>query len=97
MLDRIARNWSTVVVPVIDVILDDTIQYKRLLGEDIQVGGFSWGLVFNWHILPERERKRRDHKDYLPMWYVAMHALPPYVLCPLGSGSLLDYNDYMPR
>ena len=27
----------------------------------VAVGGFSWDLIFNWHQIPEREKKRREH------------------------------------
>jgi hypothetical protein len=47
LLDRIARNSTTVVCPVIDGIADDTFKYGG--GRDYQVGGFSWNLqVWNF-------------------------------------------------
>jgi len=42
LLDRIARNSSNVVTPVIDVIDDDTFQYHH--GPALAVGGFDWNL-----------------------------------------------------
>jgi len=59
LLDRIAANWSNVVIPVIDVIDDKTMQYKFGDAKATNVGGFDWGLQFNWHGIPEREMKRR--------------------------------------
>lgn len=43
LLDRIARNSTTVVCPVIDVIDEDTlaIHFDK---KSVQVGGFDWGL-----------------------------------------------------
>jgi hypothetical protein len=41
-LDRIARNSSNVVTPVIDVIDDNTFQYHY--GPGLAVGGFDWNL-----------------------------------------------------
>jgi polypeptide N-acetylgalactosaminyltransferase len=47
LLDRIARDRTTVVCPVIDSIADDTFSYKG--GGGYQVGGFSWNLqVWNF-------------------------------------------------
>jgi polypeptide N-acetylgalactosaminyltransferase len=42
LLDRIARNSTTVVCPVIDVISDDTLAYHG--GAYFAVGGFDWNL-----------------------------------------------------
>lgn len=61
LLDRIARNTTTVVCPVIDVIDDTTLQYHYHDSTGVQVGGFDWNLQFNWHPVPDIERKR--HKD----------------------------------
>ncbi|KAL7016776.1 hypothetical protein ACKWTF_010134 [Chironomus riparius] len=61
LLDRIAKNTTTVVCPVIDVIDDTTLQYHYHDSTGVQVGGFDWNLQFNWHPVPESERKR--HKD----------------------------------
>ena len=59
LLDRIARNKTNVVCPIIDVINDDTLAYQK--SSYLAVGGFDWNLIFNWHGVPERERKRRNH------------------------------------
>jgi len=59
LLERIARDPTNVVCPVIDVISDDTLAYQG--GSYFAVGGFDWNLQFNWHSLPEHERKRRTH------------------------------------
>ena len=42
LLDRIARNSTNVVTPIIDVINDTTFQYHH--GPGIAVGGFDWDL-----------------------------------------------------
>lgn len=42
LLDRIARNATNVVTPVIDVIDDNTFQYHH--GPGVAVGGFDWNL-----------------------------------------------------
>ncbi|KAK8396083.1 hypothetical protein O3P69_005295 [Scylla paramamosain] len=61
LLDRIARDPTNVVCPVIDVISDDTFQIRLSKPKDVQVGGFSWGLIFNWHAIPSKERARHQH------------------------------------
>lgn len=45
LLDRIKRNPTTVVCPVIDSIEDSTFRYRTHRGPSISVGGFSWKLV----------------------------------------------------
>ncbi|XP_055328934.1 polypeptide N-acetylgalactosaminyltransferase 5-like [Paramacrobiotus metropolitanus] len=61
LLDRIARNWTTVVCPVIDVIDDATFEYHYGRASGTQVGGFDWNLQFNWHGIPDREKQRRKY------------------------------------
>ncbi|KAH8234309.1 hypothetical protein KR038_007247 [Drosophila bunnanda] len=60
LLDRIARNSTTVVCPVIDVINDDTLEYHFRDSTGVNVGGFDWNLQFSWHPVPDRERKRHN-------------------------------------
>ncbi|KHJ85386.1 hypothetical protein OESDEN_14890, partial [Oesophagostomum dentatum] len=59
LLDRIKRDPTTVVCPVIDVIDDQTFEYHYSKAYFTNVGGFDWGLQFNWHAIPERDRKLR--------------------------------------
>ncbi|CAG7722498.1 unnamed protein product, partial [Allacma fusca] len=67
LLDRIGRNYTTVVCPVIDVIDDTTFEYKYDTGppESIthSVGIFDWDLTFKWATLSEREKKRHNDKS----------------------------------
>ncbi|KAL4222733.1 N-acetylgalactosaminyltransferase [Mactra antiquata] len=67
LLDRIAENKSNVVCPVIDVIEDDSFKYQYGNARSTSIGGFDWNLQFNWHAIPENERKRREYKDYAPV------------------------------
>lgn len=62
LMGPIAENRTTVVTPVIDVIDDTTFKYNYGSVSSVSVGGFDWNLQFNWHGLPERERKRRKHE-----------------------------------
>ncbi|XP_063842442.1 putative polypeptide N-acetylgalactosaminyltransferase 9 isoform X7 [Scylla paramamosain] len=59
LLDRIGRNWTSAVTPVIDVISDDTLEYTY--SSFVAVGGFDWNLQFNWHAIPSKERARHQH------------------------------------
>ncbi|XP_021925113.1 putative polypeptide N-acetylgalactosaminyltransferase 9 isoform X3 [Zootermopsis nevadensis] len=68
LMDRIARDPTTVVCPIIDTIADDSFEYRA---NGYQVGGFAWNLQFNWHAVPERERKK--HKNSAePVWSPTM-------------------------
>jgi len=62
LLDPIARNPKVAVVPLIEIIDDSTFQLTGTPIQNIQVGGFDWNLIFNWHVTPEREMKRRQKK-----------------------------------
>jgi len=61
LLDRIGRNKTNVVCPVIDVIDDDTLEYHYRDSGGVNVGGFDWNLQFNWHAVPDHEKKRHSH------------------------------------
>ena len=61
LLDRVSRNPTTVVCPVIDVIDADTLEYQYQDSSGLQVGGFDWSLQFSWHAVPQREKQGRDH------------------------------------
>lgn len=67
LLARIKEDSTAVVCPVIDVISDKTFEYHyRNDANAVSVGGFDWNLQFNWHTVPEREKKRRKH-NYDPI------------------------------
>jgi len=69
LLDRIARDPSNVVCPVIDVINDETLAYQG--SSYFAVGGFDWNLQFNWHGVPNHEVRRRAH-NWEPAWSPTM-------------------------
>ena len=58
LLDRIADDWSNVLVPVIDVISDNSLSYDAHQAKDVDVGGFEWDLIFNWRTPPYQDRSR---------------------------------------
>lgn len=61
LVDPISQNWTIVMTPVIDVISDDTLKFNFGTAESVIVGGFDWNLVFTWHALPERVKRKRKH------------------------------------
>ncbi|VDN04692.1 unnamed protein product [Thelazia callipaeda] len=63
LLDRIKKNRKTVVCPVIDVIDDNTLEYHYAKAYFTNVGGFDWSLQFNWHVIPDKDRKNRRNID----------------------------------
>ena len=69
MADRIADNWSNVLTPIIEVINDDTLEYKTSKARDVQVGGFTWNLVFTWHGVPKADKLNRS-SEVAPIMYV---------------------------
>ena len=69
LLDRIARNSTIVVCPVIDVLDTETLEYQG--NGYFAVGGFDWNLQFNWHAVPDHENKRRGH-SWAPAWSPTM-------------------------
>lgn len=71
LLDRIARNSTTVVCPVIDVIDDTTLAYIYHDSSSVNVGGFDWNLQFNWHAVPQHEKKRHNNTAE-PVWSPTM-------------------------
>ncbi|XP_041665149.1 polypeptide N-acetylgalactosaminyltransferase 4 [Cheilinus undulatus] len=61
LLERISENESTIVCPVIDTIDWNTFEYYMQTDEPM-IGGFDWRLTFQWHSVPEVERKRRNSR-----------------------------------
>lgn len=57
LLLRISHDPTTVVVPVIDIINHDTMEYQQ---SPLVRGGFNWGLHFSWDQLPDNEKNDLD-------------------------------------
>ena len=49
LIDPIARNPNISTVPLIEIIDDSTFQLYSTPIESVQVGGFDWNLIFDWH------------------------------------------------
>lgn len=58
LLERIGENETAIVCPVIDTIDWNTFEFYMQTGEPM-IGGFDWRLTFQWHAVPESERRRR--------------------------------------
>ncbi|KAM4706258.1 polypeptide N-acetylgalactosaminyltransferase 4-like [Rhinophrynus dorsalis] len=61
LLERIGENETAVVCPVIDTVDWNTFEFYMQTGEPM-IGGFDWRLTFQWHAVPESERKRRKSR-----------------------------------
>uniref|UniRef100_A0A4W4EL31 Polypeptide N-acetylgalactosaminyltransferase n=1 Tax=Electrophorus electricus TaxID=8005 RepID=A0A4W4EL31_ELEEL len=61
LLERISQNESTIICPVIDTIDWNTFEFYMQTDEPM-VGGFDWRLTFQWHLVPEVDRKRRKSR-----------------------------------
>uniref|UniRef100_A0A9J8DC68 Polypeptide N-acetylgalactosaminyltransferase n=1 Tax=Cyprinus carpio carpio TaxID=630221 RepID=A0A9J8DC68_CYPCA len=61
LLERIAENESTIICPVIDTIDWNTFEFYMQTDEPM-VGGFDWRLTFQWHAVPEIDRKIRKSR-----------------------------------
>ncbi|XP_033099297.1 polypeptide N-acetylgalactosaminyltransferase 1-like isoform X2 [Anneissia japonica] len=57
LLDRISKDRTKVVCPVIDTISDKTFEYIPVRG-NVPIGGFSWYPDFTWIDTPKREMDR---------------------------------------
>lgn len=65
LLARIKESKSNVVVPTIEVINADTLQYQAAANPD-QRGGFGWDLFYKWKPIPlEEQQLRRDESDFI--------------------------------
>lgn len=59
LLQRIKESRMAVLVPIIDVVDDKTLEYYNGNGRYFQVGGFTWSGHFKWIEISESEQKRR--------------------------------------
>ncbi|XP_072038936.1 polypeptide N-acetylgalactosaminyltransferase 13-like [Amphiura filiformis] len=71
LLERINKDKTRVVCPVIDSISDTTFEYVSLNGM-ANIGGFSWFPDFVWRVAPRKERQRLYGDVNLPLRTPAM-------------------------
>ena len=57
LLDRIEKDPTNVVCPMIDVTNTSTFAINPTKSEHLQVGGFDWTLTFRWMPLSEAKKK----------------------------------------
>ncbi|XP_029445820.1 polypeptide N-acetylgalactosaminyltransferase 4 isoform X3 [Rhinatrema bivittatum] len=57
LLERIGENEAAIVCPVIDTIDWNSFEFYMQMGEPM-IGGFDWRLTFQWHAVPDHERRR---------------------------------------
>ncbi|XP_022256687.1 polypeptide N-acetylgalactosaminyltransferase 11-like isoform X2 [Limulus polyphemus] len=57
LLERVYKNRTTVVCPVIDIINADTFEYTA---SPVVRGGFNWGLHFKWDPLPHHQLRNKE-------------------------------------
>ena len=68
ILARIKENRSNVLCPIVDAIMDNTLEYSGNGG--YQVGGFTWSMHFTWENVPERDKITRKYTDPVRYWNV---------------------------
>ncbi|XP_070183578.1 putative polypeptide N-acetylgalactosaminyltransferase 9, partial [Littorina saxatilis] len=59
LLERIYKDPTNVVVPIIDAINDETFQFNYASAKYANVGTFNWALMFNWMQIQPGELARR--------------------------------------
>ncbi|XP_071454511.1 polypeptide N-acetylgalactosaminyltransferase 1 isoform X2 [Hetaerina americana] len=88
LLQRIKENKKAVLVPIIDVIDDRTLEYFNSNGKFFQVGGFTWSGHFTWVDIPKREVERRGSPigpTRSPTMAGGLFAIDRYYFWEIGS------------
>lgn len=65
LLARIAENRQTVASPLIDVLHDETFEYRKVT--EGYYGGFDINIAFKWEVMSKKEKKRRNYDDSEPI------------------------------
>ena len=61
LLAWLAENPNDMVLPVVDPIHWNSLQYSQSK-IPVQIrGGFTWGLSFRWKAIPDKEKQRRQN------------------------------------
>jgi|SRR6218665_1425229 len=68
LLDRIKDDENHVVTPVMDIIDDQTFEFKSFDAKSINIGGFDWNLQFVWIGIPERVKNmQKSDIDFIKL------------------------------
>ena len=89
-LSRVAEGRTNVVTPVMDIIDDNTFEYKAFDLKSINIGGFDWNLQFTWISVPARENKRRQ-SDIDPIRWVCWRSAIFYLITSIYFFLLFAY------
>lgn len=65
LLSRIVENRQTIACPAIDIIYDETFEYKKI--SEGYYGGFDHNVAFKWELMSPKEQQRRNHDDSEPI------------------------------
>ena len=84
LLERISKNRTTVVCPVIDMISADTFEYQS---SPLVRGGFNWGLHFSWEPVPNYDLDKNNDLSQ-PIRYVKELSSTKYFGGDAGEGFL---------
>ncbi|RZF31947.1 hypothetical protein LSTR_LSTR012417 [Laodelphax striatellus] len=68
LVQRILEGKNNVVVPIIDVIDDKTLEYQyNNVSYEFQIGGFNWNGHYTWIDIPSKELDRIHHSFTSPV------------------------------
>lgn len=88
LLHRIKQDRKAVLVPIIDVIDDKTLEYFHGNPESFQIGSFTWSGHFTWMDVPPREVARRANPigpTYSPTMAGGLFAIDRQYFWEIGS------------
>ena len=95
LLHRIKQDKKAVVVPIIDVIDDKTLEYSFGDPTAFQIGSFTWSGHFTWIDIPEREVVRRGNPvgpTYSPTMAGGLFAMDRQYFWDLGKDIYLNID-----
>ena len=95
LLARIKESRTAVLVPIIDVIDDKTLQYFSSNGEFFEIGGFTWSGHFTWIHVPEREKKRRGSSVGPTRYELSSHFKNTLKTCYIPSTLKTEYSQFI--
>ena len=91
LLHRIKQDKHAVLVPIIDVIDDKTLEYNHGDPTSFQIGSFTWSGHFTWMDVPKREIIRRGNPvgpTYSPTMAGGLFAMDKQYFWDLGKLNL---------